>query len=245
MKSSEKATYSKSYHSQPPRAIRRTPFPAVDPPNFWWRSPAAGASGGGGGVCGLGSVGGGGVVGCHVVGGTGGICCSGEGHRASSGLPSGCWRCGGGGGALLCLSASAVFWRLGASSPMKEPSPRWSLRDLDPSAWLLHAGAAPCASSSSGSGRHPRCPCGGAPAPAPYLFPSRRGLDLRDLAPRDLGWRAAGGRVRHRGCDSCDWGRLPAAGPPGHPRRGSASTPGPTTATPGPRTGPCVGSLDQ
>jgi hypothetical protein len=38
-----------------------------------------------------------------------------------------------------------------------------------------------------GSGRHPHCPCGGALAPAPCLFPSRWGPDLWDLAPRDLG----------------------------------------------------------
>jgi hypothetical protein len=106
-------------------------------------SPAAGASGGGGGVCGLGSIGGGGVAGRRVDGGGGGVCCPGEGRRASSGLLSGCWRCGGGGEAPLCLSASAVFWRLGAGSPTREPSPCWSLRNLLPSAWLLRAGAAP------------------------------------------------------------------------------------------------------
>jgi hypothetical protein len=188
----------------------RVLFPAEDPLDLWWRSPAAGAVGGGGEVCGLGSGGGGGVAGRSDVGGGGGICCSGEGRRASSGLLSGSWCCGGGGGALLCLSA--IFWRLGAGSPTKEPTPRWSLRDLDPSAWLLHAGAAPAPRRPSGSGRHPHCPCGGAPAPAPYLTPSRRGPDLRDLAPRDLGWRAAGSRVRPRGCESRDWGRLPAAG---------------------------------
>jgi hypothetical protein len=155
MKSSEKTTYTKSYHSPLPRAIGGTPFPAEDPPDFWWRSPAVGAPGGGGGVCGLGSDGGGGVARRRVVGGGGGICCSGEGRRASSGLPSSCWRCGGGGGALLCLSASAVFWRLGAGSPKKEPSPHWSLRALDPSAWLLRAGAAPYASSSLWVGAAP------------------------------------------------------------------------------------------
>jgi hypothetical protein len=275
MKSPEKSTYTKSYHSQPPRATGGTFFPAEDPPDLWWWSPAAGASGGGGWVCGLGSVVGGGVAGRRVVGGGGGVCCFGEGRRASSGLLSGCWRCDGGGGARLYLSTSAVFWRLGAGSPTKEPSRRWSLRDLDPSAWLLRAGAAPCVSSSfragaapalslwrcsgtgtlsfpfpagagpprlgpsrrpSRPGRHPHCPCGGAPAPCP--FPSRRGPDLPGLAPRDLGWHAASGWGRHWGCESRDWGRLPAAGPPGHPRRGSALTPGLTTAAPGPRTGP-------
>jgi hypothetical protein len=109
MKSSEKTTYTKSYHSQPPRAIGGTFVPAEDPLDLWWGSLAAGASGGGGGVCSLGSIGSGGVTGRRVVGGGGGVCCSGEGRRASSGLLSGCWRCGGGGGALLCLSASAVF----------------------------------------------------------------------------------------------------------------------------------------
>jgi hypothetical protein len=109
MKSSEKTTYTKSYHSQPPWATGATFLPAKDPPDLWWWSPAAGASSGGGGVCGLGSVGGGGIAGRRVVGGGGGICCSGEGRRASSGLPSDCWRCDGGGGALLCLSASTVF----------------------------------------------------------------------------------------------------------------------------------------
>jgi hypothetical protein len=95
----------------------------------------------------------------------------------------------------------------------------------------------PVSRRPSRPGRHPHCPCGGAPAPAPCLFPSRRGPDLRDLAPRDLGWCAAGGRVQRRGCGSRDWGRLPTTGPSGHPRRGSASTLGPSTATPGPRTG--------
>jgi hypothetical protein len=145
----------KSYHSQLPRAIGGTFFPAEDPSDLWWRSPAAGAVGGGGGVCGLGSGGGGGVAGRCDVGGGGGICCSGEGHHASSGLLSGCWRCGGGGGALHCLSTSAVFWRLGADSPTKEPLPRWSLWDLDPSAWLLRAGTSPYASSSLQVGAAP------------------------------------------------------------------------------------------
>jgi hypothetical protein len=104
-RNSKEITYTKSYHSQLPRAFVGTLFPAEDPPDLWWRSPAAGASGGGGRVCGLGSVGGGGIAGRRVVGGSGGICCSGEGRRASSS----CWRCGGGGGALLCLSASAIF----------------------------------------------------------------------------------------------------------------------------------------
>jgi hypothetical protein len=51
--------------------------------------------------------------------------------------------CGGGGAAPLCFSTPVVFWRLGAGSPTKEPSPRWSLRDLLPSAWLRRSGAAP------------------------------------------------------------------------------------------------------
>jgi hypothetical protein len=184
MKSSEKTTYTKSNHSQPPRATGGTFFPAEDPSDFWWWSPTIGTSGGEGGVCGLGSVGGGGVAGHPVVGGGGGICCSREGHRTSSGLPSDCWRCGGGGGALLCLFASAVFWCLGASSPTKEPSPRWSLWVLDPSILSL------CRCSGTGT----------------FSFPFPAGAGPPGLGPRDLGWRAAGGRVRHRGCGSCDWG---------------------------------------
>jgi hypothetical protein len=124
-----------------PGRLGGTSFPIEDSPVFWWGSPAAGASGGGGGFCGLGSGGGGGITGRRVVGGGGG-------------LPCGFCYCGGGGGAqeLLCPSASAVFWRLGAGSPMKEPSPRWSLRDLDPSSWLLRTVAAPRASSSLRAG---------------------------------------------------------------------------------------------
>jgi hypothetical protein len=124
MKSSKKTTYTKSNHFQLPRVTGGTFFPAEDPPDLWWGSLAAGASGGGGGVCGLGSVSGGVIARCRVVSGGGGICYSGEGRHASSSLPSGCWRCSGGGGDLLCLSASAVFWHLGAGSPTKEPSPR-------------------------------------------------------------------------------------------------------------------------
>jgi hypothetical protein len=53
-------------------------------------------------------------------------------RRGSSGLPCGCWRQGSGSGAreLLCPPDSVILWRLGASSPMKDPSPRRSLRDL-------------------------------------------------------------------------------------------------------------------
>jgi hypothetical protein len=169
----------KSYHSQPPRAIGGTSFPAEDPLDFWWRSPAASAPGGGGGVCGLGSDGGGGgVAGCRIIGGGGGICCYEEGRRTSSGLPSGCWRCGGGDGALLCLSASAVFWRLGAGSPTKEPSPRWSLRALDPSAWLLHAGATPCASSSLRVGAAPTLSLWRSSGTGTLSFPFPAGAEL-------------------------------------------------------------------
>jgi hypothetical protein len=142
-KSSKKITYVKLNHSHLPRAAGGTFLPAEDPPDLWWVSPAAGASGGGGGVCGLSSVGGGGVAGHRVGGGGGGVCCLGRGPRASPGLLSGCWRCSGGGGAPLRSFAPAVFWRLGAGSPTKEPSPRWSLRDLLPSAWLLCAGPIP------------------------------------------------------------------------------------------------------
>jgi hypothetical protein len=143
MKSSKKTTYAKSYHSHLPQAAGVTFLPVEDSPDLWRVSPTAGASGGGGGVCGLGSVGGGGVAGHRVGSGGGGVCCLGGGPRASPGLLSGCWRCSGGGGAPLRSSAPTVFWRLGAGSPTKEPSPRWSLRDLIPSAWLLCAGAAP------------------------------------------------------------------------------------------------------
>jgi hypothetical protein len=86
--------------------------------------------------------------------------------------------------------------------------------------------------------QHLHCPCAGAPTPAPSPSLSRRGPDLRVLAPRDLHWYAAGSPVWHRGSGARDWGRLPVAGPPGHPRPRSASTPGLMTATPGPRTGP-------
>jgi hypothetical protein len=154
MKSSKKTTYVKSYHSHLPRAAGGTFLPVEDPPDLWRVSPTAGASGGGGGVCGLGTVGGGGVAGHRVGGGGGGVCCLRGGPRASPGLLSGCRRCGGG-GAPLRSSAPAVFWRLGAGSPTKEPSPRWSLRDLLPSAWLLCAGAAPWALSSLWAGAAP------------------------------------------------------------------------------------------
>jgi hypothetical protein len=143
-KISKKAAYMKSNHSQPPRAIGGISFPTEDSPVLWWGSPAAGAPGGGCGVCGLGSGGGGGVAGRCAVGGGGGISC-------------GCCCCGGGGGAqeLLGPSASTVFWRLGAGSTTKEPSPRWSLRDLDLSSWLLRAVAAPRASSPLRAGVAP------------------------------------------------------------------------------------------
>jgi hypothetical protein len=134
MKNSNKTTYAKSYHSHLPRAEGGTFFPAEDSLDLWRVSPATGASGGGGGVCGLGSDGGGGVAGRRVGGGGGGVCYHGGGRRGSSGLLSGCWRYGRGGGAPLCSSAPADFWCLGVGSPTKEPSPRWSLRDLLPSA---------------------------------------------------------------------------------------------------------------
>jgi hypothetical protein len=144
MKNPDKTTYGKSHHSHLPRAAGGTFFPVEDPSDLWCWSPAADASGGRGGACDLCSVGDDGcVAGCRVGGGGGGVCCLGGGRRVSSGLLSGCCCCGGGGGALLCSSAPTVFWRLGAGSPTREPSPRWSLRDLLPSAWQLRAGAAP------------------------------------------------------------------------------------------------------
>jgi hypothetical protein len=183
MKNSKETTYTKSYHSQPLRAIGGTFFPAEDPSDLWWRSPAAGAVGGRGGVCGLNSGGGGGVAGRCDVGGGGGIYCSEEGHRASSGLLSGYWHCGGGGGALLCLSTSAVFWRLGAGSPTKEPSPRWSLPNLDPSAWLLCAGAAPCASLSFRVGAAPTLSLWRCSGTGTLYFPFPAGAGPPGLGP--------------------------------------------------------------
>jgi hypothetical protein len=86
-------------------------------------------------------------------------------------------------------------------------------------------------------GQHPHNPFPGAPAPAPSLFLSRWGPDLRDLARRDLHQCTAGGPVRRQGSGAHNWGRRPVAGPPGRPRPGSASMPGPTSAAPGPHTG--------
>jgi hypothetical protein len=172
--------------------------------------------------------GGGGVTGRRSGGGGGGVCCLGGGRCASSSLLSVCQCCGGGGGAPLCSSAPAVFWRLGAGSPTKEPSPRWSLRHLLPSAWLLRAG----------TGQHPHCPSVGALAPAPSPSLSRWGPDLWASAPRDPRWFIASGPVRRHGSGARGWGRPPVAGPPGRPRPASALTPGPMTAAPGPRTGP-------
>jgi hypothetical protein len=143
MKNPDNTTYGKSHHSHLPWAAGGTFFPVEDPLDLWYWSPTAGASGGRGGACNPCSLGGGGVAGRRVGGAGGGICCLGGGRRVSSGLLSGCCCCGGGGGAPLCSSAPAVLWRLGAGSPTKEPSPRWSLRDLLPSAWLLRAGTAP------------------------------------------------------------------------------------------------------
>jgi hypothetical protein len=143
MKNPDKTTYGKLHHSHLPRAAGGTFFPFEDPSDLWCWSPAADASGGRGGACDLCSIGdGGGVAGHHVGGGGVGVCCLGGGRRVSSGLLSG-YCCGGGGGAPLCSSTPAVFWRLGAGSPTKEPSPHWSLQDLLHSAWLLRAGAAP------------------------------------------------------------------------------------------------------
>jgi hypothetical protein len=57
---------------------------------------------------------------------------------------------------LLCPPGSAVFWCLGAGSPTKDPSPRWSLRDLASScSRLLRVVAAPCALSSFRVGMEP------------------------------------------------------------------------------------------
>jgi hypothetical protein len=89
-----------------------------------------------------------------------------------------------------------------------------------------------------GPGQHPHCPSAGALAPAPSLSLSRWGPDLWAPAPRDPHWCIAGGPVRRQESGACGWGRPPATGPPGRPRPGSASTPGPMTAVPGPRTGP-------
>jgi hypothetical protein len=109
------------------------------------------------------------------------------------------------------------------SSGVWAPAPRQRSR--------RHAGA-------SGISTPPNGPSAGALAPAPSPFLSRREPDLRVPAPRHLRWGVAGGLERRQGSGAHGWGLLPAAGPPGRPRPGSASTPGLMTAMPGPRTGP-------
>jgi hypothetical protein len=126
----------------------------------------------------------------------------------------------------------------GAGSPTKEPSPRWSLWALDPSAWLLRAGAAPCASSSLRDGAAPTfslCRCSGT---GTFSFPLPAGAGPPWLDPPGPWsvrcWRS--GEVPEIRIPRL--GSPPTSRTPDHPRRGSALTPRPTTAMPGPRTGP-------
>jgi hypothetical protein len=74
------------------------------------------------------------------------------------------------------------------------------------------------------------------PPPAPSL--SRRVPSLRGWTCRGFDRRAGSYRARCRGSGSRDWGHPSPTGPPGCPRRGSVATPGPPSASLGPRTGP-------
>jgi hypothetical protein len=126
--------------------------------------------------------GGGGVAGRRPGGGGDGVCCLGGDRRASSGPLSVCRCCGGGGGAPLCSSAPAVLWRLGAGSPTKEPSPRWSLQDFDPSGWSF------CRCSGAGAFSFP-LPLGAGPLGPGTLGPStacwwRTGVEPGIWSPR-------------------------------------------------------------
>jgi hypothetical protein len=91
---------------------------------------------------------------------------------------------------------------------------------------------------SFGPGQHPHYLSAGALAPALSPFLSRWGPNLWVPAPQHLRWGDAGGSERRQGSGARGWGRPPVVGPPGRPRPGSASTTGPMTAMPGPRTGP-------